>query len=266
MRIFEAIQNKHTSTEISCDENAMLHKQIRNIDEVNNCIDEEFSQLFKNNLLRKGIKKIPIGVWRIEFRWTEFNNDSLIKDLLKISREWYDSFIKYLQKINGQKRNIWSSEGELQRQQLLRNLRKYLPGFEYLLEYSWKLYDDDNCHEGDFIFASDYGIFIVVEVKWLNLRNEHNLRKSENVSRNDVRTQVSKYKNIALENFSGKYIAVLGATFTNNLDEITLEFIDNDEIIVQYLNEIHGPSRRYNEFQTPLSYNDQSTTSVQQGN
>jgi hypothetical protein len=62
------------------------------------------------------------------------------------------------------------------------------------------------------------------------------------MSCSDVRGQALKYKIKASEEFHGKYIAILGATFTNNFDEFgseraTLEFIDNDEIIAQYLKE-----------------------------
>ncbi|RIA87955.1 hypothetical protein C1645_827070, partial [Glomus cerebriforme] len=84
-KIFEAIQNDQTSTEISYGRSTMKHKQLRNINEVNNCIDEEFGQLFKNRVLHKEMKKLSIG-------------------LLEISKEWYDSFTQHLQKVNNQKR------------------------------------------------------------------------------------------------------------------------------------------------------------------
>ncbi|CAB4473297.1 unnamed protein product [Rhizophagus irregularis] len=99
--------------------------------------------------------------------WSESRyNDSLIKYLLKISKEWYDPFTRYLQHIDRQKRNEWLSdkdtnikEDEL-KQLLLDNLADYLPGFKYLFEYSWDSYDDNNnLHKGDFIIASDSGAF-----------------------------------------------------------------------------------------------------------
>lgn len=184
-RILEAIQHKHTSTEISYDDNIMLHKQIRNINEIENLINKEFIQLFENKILRKEIKKLPIGIWRIGFKWDEFNNDSLIKNILKISREWYYNFTKYFQKIDDQKRDIGTfnsfnpdlnnkNEEEL-KQYLLDNLKNYLLGFEYLIDYSWNLYDN---YEGNFIFASNSGIFIVIETKYLNVKkNEYNVNK-----------------------------------------------------------------------------------------
>ncbi|GES95738.1 hypothetical protein GLOIN_2v1470997 [Rhizophagus clarus] len=121
--ISKAIQNENNSAEIIC---SMLHGQIRNINKVENCINEEFRQLFRNNVL------------------------------------------------NHQKRNEWLTEKDINinedvyelKQNLLNNLEDYFPGFKYLFEYSWKSLDDNNNrHEGDFIFASDFGVFIVVEVK-----------------------------------------------------------------------------------------------------
>ncbi|CAB5152731.1 unnamed protein product [Rhizophagus irregularis] len=141
--IFEAIQNENTSAEIIC---SILHE---------------------NDILCKEIKRLSTDTWKIQFRWSESRyNDSLIKYLLKISKEWYDPFTRYLQHIDRQKRNEWLSdkdtnikEDEL-KQLLLDNLADYLPGFKYLFEYSWDSYDDNNnLHKGDFIIASDSGAF-----------------------------------------------------------------------------------------------------------
>ncbi|RIA88623.1 hypothetical protein C1645_826085 [Glomus cerebriforme] len=275
-RIFESIQLNHNSTEISYDGNKMLHGQIRNINEVENCINKEFNQLFESKLLDKEIKKLPIGIWRIGFKWDEFNNDTLIKGLLKISRKSYSDFSRYLQSIDSQKRNI--NEEKLKKH-LIDNLEGYLPGVEYLFECTWKSYDDNNnCYEGEFIFASNSGIFIVVGAKWLNVKCGRNTRRSINLSRNDVKDQALNHKDKASEEFNGKYVALLGATFTNDLDmdsseNPTFEFINNDGVIAQHLKEICDFSRRYDGSQTPLSYdsynsynsyNNQATISVQQ--
>ncbi|CAG8453785.1 uncharacterized protein OCT59_028115 [Rhizophagus irregularis] len=296
-RILEAIQHKHTSTEISYDDNIMLHKQIRNINEIENLINKEFIQLFEHKILRKEIKKLPIGIWRIGFKWDEFNNDSLIKNILKISREWYYNFTKYFQKIDDQKRDIGTfnsfnpdlnnkNEDEL-KQCLLDNLKNYLLGFEYLIDYSWNLYDN---YEGNFIFASNSGIFIVVETKYLNVKkNEYNDISISSLN-NDVKDQSLKYKDKVAMEFNGKYITLLGATLicdldANSLDKVTFEFNDNDEIIARHIKEVHDFSpRRYNEFngfnnldkyevtddkfdglQTLSSQNNQDTTSILQG-
>ncbi|CAG8453802.1 14815_t:CDS:2 [Rhizophagus irregularis] len=154
------------------------------------------------------IKRLSTDTWKIQFRWSESRyNDSLIKYLLKISKEWYDPFTRYLQHIDRQKRNEWLSdkdtnikEDEL-KQLLLDNLADYLPGFKYLFEYSWDSYDDNNnLHKGDFIIASDSDA---------------------------VNSKALKCK---------KYITLIGATFTN----FTIELIDNDEIIMQNLKEFHN--------------------------
>ncbi|CAB4405424.1 unnamed protein product [Rhizophagus irregularis] len=225
--IFEAIQNENTIAEISC---SMSHRQIRNTNEVEECINEEFSQLIRNNVLRKEISSYSIfNTWRIRFKWNEFNNDSLIKNLLKISKEWYDPFTNYLQKINNQKSNKWFYEqnGE---NAILNNLKNLLPGFKYLVEYSWNSYHYNNYCYGDFVFASDSGIFIVVTVN----------------ARDGRRFQALKYKNKASENFEGKYVAILVATYNHDEDDsekATLEFIDdNDEIIMQNLKGIYNNS------------------------
>jgi hypothetical protein len=263
--IFETIQNENISAEIIC---SMLHGQIRNINEIENCIVEEFSKFFENNILCKEIKNLSSDTWRIVFKWTEpHDNDSLIKYLLEISEAWYGPFTNHLQRIDHQKRIEWLSdkdtninEDEL-KQNLLDNLEDYLPGFKYLFEYSWDSYDN-NHHKGDFIFASDSGVFIVVEVKSLNTRNERDLN---NTHEDAVKIKALKCKSKASEKFIGKYITIIGATFTNNLDENnnSIELIDNDEIIMQNLNEIYNYSRSYNEFQAS---NNQITSPTRQGN
>jgi hypothetical protein len=220
--IFEAIQNEKTTAEITC---SMSHRQIRSDNEVEVCINEEFGQLLRNNILRKEIKGSPIfHSWRIIFKWSEYNKGSLIKNLLKISKEWYDPFTNYLQKVNSQKSNKWFYD-QNGKDDILDNLKNHLPGFKYLIEYSWKSYYNNNCY-GDFVFASDSGIFIMVTV---NARDGRAL----------------KNKNKALENFDGKYITLLRATY--NHDETTLEFIDdNDEFIMQHLKGIYyNPLQKY---------------------
>ncbi|PKK72943.1 hypothetical protein RhiirC2_848026 [Rhizophagus irregularis] len=181
----EAIQNENTSAEIIC---SILHE---------------------NDILCKEIKRLSTNTWKTQFKWSESRyNDSLIKYLLKISKEWYDPFTRYLQHIDRQKRNEWLSdkdknikEDEL-KQLLLDNLADYLSGFKYLFEYSWDSYDDNNnLHKGDFIIASDSDA---------------------------VNSKALKCK---------KYITLIGATFTN----FTIELIDiNDEIIMQNLKEFHN--------------------------
>ncbi|PKC75070.1 hypothetical protein RhiirA1_436499 [Rhizophagus irregularis] len=67
-------------------------------------------------------------------------------------------------------------------------------------------------------------LFIVIEVKWFNTRNELDL----NITHEDaVNSKALKCK---------KYITLIGATFTN----FTIELIDNDEIIMQNLKEFHN--------------------------
>ncbi|CAG8453820.1 14816_t:CDS:2 [Rhizophagus irregularis] len=174
--IFEAIQNKNTSAEIIC---SILHEQIHNINEIENCINEEFNHQKRNE-------------------WLSDKDTNINKDELK--------------------------------QNLLDNLEDYLPGFKYLFEYSWDSYDDDNnLHKGDFIFASDSGVFIVVEV---------------DITHEDaVKTKALKCKSKASEKYVGKYITLIGATFTNS----TIELIDiNDEIIIQNLKKFHKFSQSFN--------------------
>ncbi|EXX63669.1 hypothetical protein GLOIN_2v1470997 [Rhizophagus irregularis DAOM 181602=DAOM 197198] len=148
----------------------------------------------------------------------------------------YDPFTNYLQQIDHQKRNEWLSDKDTNinkdelKQNLLDNLEDYLPGFKYLFEYSWDSYDDDNnLHKGDFIFASDSGVFIVVEV---------------DITHEDaVKTKALKCKSKASEKYVGKYITLIGATFTNS----TIELIDiNDEIIIQNLKKFHKFSQSFN--------------------
>ena len=87
--IFEAIQNENTIADISC---SMSHRQIRNTNEVEECINEEFSQLFRNNILHKEIRRLPSGIWRIIFTWSGFDIEKLSKGLFDITRKWYYFF------------------------------------------------------------------------------------------------------------------------------------------------------------------------------
>src|SRR5581483_6357312 len=81
--IFKATQDGKFSTEISYNGNLMTHKQIHDINQVEECIDREFSQLFRNGILSKEITKLQIGTWIIEFKWSETDNSSLIQGLIK---------------------------------------------------------------------------------------------------------------------------------------------------------------------------------------
>jgi hypothetical protein len=251
--ILKAIQEEKFSIEISYNGSSLTHKQINNITQVENCIDREFNQLFKSNKLHKKINKLPIGIWKIEFEWTD--KDFIIKRLLKILREWFNPFTNYLQKIDNQKRNQLSldhsNDGKL-KQYLLNNLKNYFPGFEYILEYSWKSYDNNNCKHGDFIFASDSGIFIVVKAKWLNVRRELDVIKSRIFNSKEDRIQVLEYKSKVSEEFNGKFITVLGVIFTNNFDEndVKLKFVDNDGIIAKHFEEIYGFSHSKTKYES----------------
>ncbi|PKK62924.1 hypothetical protein RhiirC2_158394 [Rhizophagus irregularis] len=251
--ILKAIQDEKFSIDISYNGSSLTHKQINNITQVENCIDREFNQLFRSNKLHKKINKLPISIWRIEFEWTD--NDFLIKRLLKILREWFNPFTNYLQKIDNQKRNKLvsdhSNDGKL-KQYLMNNLKNHFPGFEYIIEYSWKSCDNNNCY-GDFIFASDSGIFIVIKAKWLNVRRGPNVRKSRISSNKEDKIQVSEYKSKVSEEFNGKFIIVLGVIFTNNLDEnnVILKFVDDDGMIAKHFKEVYGfsyPKTKYESY------------------
>uniref|UniRef100_U9UGZ9 Uncharacterized protein n=1 Tax=Rhizophagus irregularis (strain DAOM 181602 / DAOM 197198 / MUCL 43194) TaxID=747089 RepID=U9UGZ9_RHIID len=201
--ILKAIQDEKFSIDISYNGSSLTHKQINNITQVENCIDREFNQLFRNNQKR----------------------NKLVSD--------------------------HSNDGKL-KQYLMNNLKNHFPGFEYIIEYSWKSCDNNNCY-GDFIFASDSGIFIVIKAKWLNVRRGPNVRKSRISSNKEDKIQVSEYKSKVSEEFNGKFIIVLGVIFTNNLDEnnVILKFVDDDGMIAKHFKEVYGfsyPKTKYESY------------------
>ncbi|CAG8456148.1 282_t:CDS:1 [Diversispora eburnea] len=181
----------------------------------------------------------------------------LIENLLLISRKWYYPFTEYLQKLHKsqwQKFNTSSllfttdiMERKLKRQ-LITNTNKYIPGFKYLFQNDWQVIDKQSQYgQGDLIFASDYGILLVVEVKYLNPKQSRSTRKGRNMRRNFVKEQTEKYKFKAMEKFLNVNVAVIGAYFINEIDwdkgteKETLVFIGEiDEMIAKAVNKLEN--------------------------
>ncbi|RHZ70850.1 hypothetical protein Glove_265g12 [Diversispora epigaea] len=201
-------------------------------------------------------------------------DQQLIENLLLISRKWYYPFTEYLQKLHKsqwQKFNTSSllfttdmMERKLKRQ-LITDTNKYIPGFKYLFQNDWQVIDKQSQYgQGDLIFASDYGILLVVEVKYLNPTQSKSKRRGRNMRRNFVKEQTEKYKFKAMEKFLNMNVAVIGAYFINEIDwdkgteEETLIFIGEiDEMIAKAVKKLENDfklQRRNEVFQRIFNY------------
>lgn len=197
----------------------------------NSIFSKQMKRLDQNNHSHAIHDKIKENIKR-EFQSDITNcrevDQPLIEKLLLISRKWYSPFTEYLQKIHKYqwRKSKTSStlitpdamERKLKRH-LITNTDKYIPGFKYLFQNDWQVIDNQSQYgQGDLIFASDYGVLLVVEVKYLTPIQSKTKRKGRNMRRNLVKEQAEKYKFKAMEKFLNMNVAVIGAYFINEID------------------------------------------------
>src|SRR6185437_10911339 len=89
-----------------------------------------------------------------------------------------------------------------------------------------------NRQKGELIFGSDYGIYLIIETKYLNLGTDETAQVfTQNDQLISVREQARKYKEIAAKRFCAEAVKIIGATFTN--EDNRIHFLDGDEEIAK---------------------------------
>ncbi|CAG8446951.1 17379_t:CDS:2 [Gigaspora rosea] len=248
-KILSGIQLDHNRAELLYDRNSMIHNQINNYHDIKNFIDHEFKDLINSNKLfyekYDGTTKRPN---KLIFHWT-INLDDLLGKLFNLSSKWYLPFTKYL-RIRHKKQILkWSLykdisvKEHLLKSYLINNLSYYLPGFKYLYTFEWNyVLNKPHYGQGDFIFASDSGVFCVVEVKHMKTITGSTARKARNMARKVVGLQALKYKLLALKKFDKQQLTVISAIFINGLNwnknenDVYLIFVnDVDKKIAQVI-------------------------------
>ncbi len=109
---------------------------------------------------------------------------------------------------------------------IINKIEEILPGFSYLVDFEWVTGQEDY-GVGDLIFGSDYGVYVIIETKWLNIMNpEQRARIARNQARNNINYQAIIFKQFAEEKFKNDAIKVIGASYTN--DDI-IQFVDSQD-------------------------------------
>jgi len=161
----------------------------------------------------------------------DFKSDTLAR-VLPICKEWFQPSIKSLKRLDKEKRRSWvqnyngSHSEERMKNDLINNIDKILPGFNYLVDFEWDV--NENYHHygvGDLIFGSKYGVYISIETKWLNTNSGKSARASRNYARNEVKTQAERYRRLAQDKFMVK---VIGASYTNDAEN-TIQFVNDQD-------------------------------------
>ncbi|CAG8439890.1 12986_t:CDS:2 [Dentiscutata heterogama] len=203
-KILSAIQLEHNRAELFYDRNSLTHENIINYHDIKKFIDHEFKDLINSN-------KLFYEKYNQIFKWSIYKDVSIQEHRLK--------------------------------SQLIQNLSTYLPGFKYLYTFEWNyVLNKPHYGQGDFIFASDSGVFCVVEVKHMKTITGSTARKARNLARKVVGLQALKYKMLALKKFEKQQITVISAIFINGLNwdmnenDVQLIFVnDIDKKIAQVI-------------------------------
>ncbi|RHZ86405.1 hypothetical protein Glove_51g38 [Diversispora epigaea] len=113
---------------------------------------------------------------------------------------------------------------------LINQTNRICPGFKYLMDFEWEVEKGHaNEGKGDLIFGSDYGIYLIIETKFLHPGSGKTAQVSRHNAKHKVKEQAKRYRELATEIFKGLGVEfkVIGATFTNEDDQIY--FLDDDD-------------------------------------
>jgi hypothetical protein len=156
-----------------------------------------------------------------------------LERVLQICKVWYQPYIKHLRRLDKEKRSEWYQNSNLNhpeermKDNIIDNIDKIFPGFNYLIDFDWNVNENyPHYGVGDLVFASDYGVYIVIETKWLSTNIGKNAQISRNNSRKKVKNQAENYRRYAQEKFTTQ--KVIGASFTNDA-EGTIHFVDDQD-------------------------------------
>ncbi|RIA80460.1 hypothetical protein C1645_866802 [Glomus cerebriforme] len=220
--------------------NSSLHLETYNF-HVHNC----FNQFEIDKLLQEAFQSNNVYVYRsYSSIYVDFKIDTL-NNVLPICKQWFQPSIKSLVRLDEEKRRLWNQNfngnhsEEIMKNDLINNIDIILPGFNYLIDFEWKA-NESYYHYGvgDLIFGSDYGVYIVIETKWLNMNSGKSVAR--NHARNEVKTQAKRYRQFAQEKFTVK---VIGSSYTNDTVNNAIQFVDSqDEEIAKFITNYYNGS------------------------
>ncbi|CAB4412204.1 unnamed protein product [Rhizophagus irregularis] len=204
-----------------------------------NCFDiSKYKGLYIDRLLKLVFQSNDVNAYLFEYSLVhvDFNENTLAK-VLQICKVWFQPYVRNLKRIDREKRREWDQNKniyhpeEKMKNYLINNIDKIFPVLIILL------------------ISNDYGVYIVIETKWLNTNTGKTAQVSRNIARNKVKYQSITYKKYAQEKFTLK---VIGASVTND-EENAIHFVDNqDERIASIIKYYH--SVEWGTFKTILYY------------
>ncbi|CAG8577741.1 uncharacterized protein OCT59_025503 [Rhizophagus irregularis] len=195
-------------------------------------IDELYKLVFRSNDVKMYFSPNSF----ITFNIIQYS----LASILPICKVWFQPYVESLRRLDKEKRREWNQNSNMNNQvdnmknDLINNIGQILPGFNYLIDFNWDVYENHRHHEvGDLVFGSDYGVIIVIETKWFNTDT---LSKAQVNARKKARNRVRKYRGYAQE----KFIAVkaIGAVFTNDTGN-SIQFVDDQDAGIAKIIEIH---------------------------
>ncbi|CAB4412205.1 unnamed protein product [Rhizophagus irregularis] len=203
-----------------------------------NCFDiSKYKGLYIDRLLKLVFQSNDVNAYLFEYSLVhvDFNENTLAK-VLQICKVWFQPYVRNLKRIDREKRREWDQNKniyhpeEKMKNYLINNIDKIFPVLIILL------------------ISNDYGVYIVIETKWLNTNTGKTAQVSRNIARNKVKYQSITYKKYAQEKFTLK---VIGASVTND-EENAIHFVDNqDERIASIIKYYHS---EWGTFKTILYY------------
>ncbi|CAB4398871.1 unnamed protein product [Rhizophagus irregularis] len=222
-----------------------------------NCFDiSKYKGLYIDKLLKLVFQSNDVNAHLLHHSLVRVDfNENTLANVLQICKVWFQPYVRNLKRTDREKRREWDQNKniyhpeEKMKNYLINNIDKIFPGFNYLVDFEWCV-NEDYLHYGigDLIFGSDYGVYIVIETKWLNTNTGKTAQVSRNIARNKVKYQSITYKKYAQEKFALK---VIGASFTND-EENAIQFVDNqDERIASIIKYYHS---EWGTFKTILYY------------
>lgn len=162
--------------------------------------------------------------------YIDYYKDTL-KNIIPICKRWFTPLISDLKKIDEEKRSEWSQNNDINnsaeelKRILINRPIETIPGFNYLIDIQW----DNEDRKNSLIFGSDYGIYLAVETKWLNMNCGQRAKKLRNDAIIDVKERARRLKELAIAKYGNVAIKIIGASYTNDNENAKLQFVDNQD-------------------------------------
>ncbi|RIA88626.1 hypothetical protein C1645_739262 [Glomus cerebriforme] len=225
---------------------------LENDDYVYNNIDILLQEEFQRNNVRVMnryiLNDIPNQLYTRQL-YIDYDKNTL-KNIIPICKNWFKPLVDNLKDVDKRKRSEWiqnydknNSVEELKTRLINDDVNdkfiKIIPGFKYLVHIQWEFNDDIDDNNG-LIFGSDYGVYLVVETKWLNMNYGKHAQSSRNNARSEVKERAQRFKQFAIAKYKNEAIKVIGATYTNDTENEELQYIDDrDKEIAKIIKTFH---------------------------